>query len=106
MTEKNLQQLSQALEICDEFYGSGRFPFASLPAKKVLEDENIFVMSQTRANNQDIRPLKIIILNLMPEKQRTELDLYRLLSNTPLQVNITFIQMVLDILHLFHQMKL
>ena len=62
------------------------------PVKKKLEDENIFVMSQKRANDQHIRPLKIAILNLMPEKQRTELDLYRLLSNTPLQLEITLLR--------------
>ena len=62
------------------------------PVKKKLEKENIFVMSQKRANIQDIRPLKIAILNLMPEKQNTELDLYRLLSNTPLQLEITLLR--------------
>lgn len=61
------------------------------PVKTKLERENIFVMSQRRACKQDIRPLKIIILNLMPEKQETELDLYRLLSNTPLQLEITLL---------------
>ena len=62
------------------------------PVKKKLEKENIFVMSQKIANIQDIRPLKIAILNLMPEKQNTELDLYRLLSNTPLQLEITLLR--------------
>ena len=62
------------------------------PVKKKLENENIFVMSQKRANTQDIRPLRIAILNLMPEKQNTELDLYRLLSNTPLQLEITLLR--------------
>lgn len=62
------------------------------PVKKKLEKENIFVMPQKRASTQDIRPLKIIILNLMPEKQSTELDLYRLLSNTPLQLEITLLR--------------
>jgi len=62
------------------------------PVKKKLEKENIFVMSQKRANTQDIRPLRIAILNLMPEKQNTELDLYRLLSNTPLQLEITLLR--------------
>ena len=62
------------------------------PVKKKLEKENIFVMSQKRASIQDIRPLKIAILNLMPEKQNTELDLYRLLSNTPLQLEITLLR--------------
>ena len=62
------------------------------PVKKKLENENIFVMSQKRANTQDIRPLRIAVLNLMPEKQNTELDLYRLLSNTPLQLEITLLR--------------
>ena len=62
------------------------------PVKKKLEKENIFVMSQKRASTQDIRPLRIAILNLMPEKQNTELDLYRLLSNTPLQLEITLLR--------------
>lgn len=63
-----------------------------LPAKKILEDENIFVMDMNRAMTQDIRPLKIIIMNLMPIKQDTELDLLRSLSNTPLQVDVTFLR--------------
>ena len=63
-----------------------------LPVKKKLENENIFVMSTRRANTQDIRPLKIAILNLMPEKQKAELDIYRLLSNTPLQLEITLLR--------------
>ena len=63
------------------------------PVKKKLEKENIFVMSHKRAIAQDIRPLRIAILNLMPEKQSTELDLYRLLSNTPLQLEITLLRM-------------
>ena len=63
-----------------------------LPAKKILEDENIFVMDMNRAMTQDIRPLKIVILNLMPIKQDTELDLLRSLSNTPLQVDVTFLR--------------
>ena len=63
-----------------------------LPAKQSLEMENIFVMSQTRADTQDIRPLKLIILNLMPTKLETETQLLRLLSNSPLQVNIDFLQ--------------
>ncbi len=63
-----------------------------LPAKQNLEIENIFVMSNSRADMQDIRPLKIIILNLMPTKLETETQLLRLLSNTPLQVNIDFLQ--------------
>ncbi|MBR6223486.1 MAG: homoserine O-succinyltransferase [Lachnospiraceae bacterium] len=63
-----------------------------LPVKKVLEEENIFVMDENRAVSQDIRPLEIVILNLMPLKEKTELDLFRSLSNTPLQVNITLIR--------------
>ena len=62
-----------------------------LPAVKVLEDENIFVMTETRAITQDIRPLKILILNLMPTKVDTETQLSRLLGNTPLQVEIELI---------------
>ncbi|MBQ7740158.1 MAG: homoserine O-succinyltransferase [Eubacterium sp.] len=63
-----------------------------LPAKQKLEIENIFVMSNLRADTQDIRPLKIIILNLMPTKIETETQLLRLLSNSPLQVDIEFLQ--------------
>lgn len=63
-----------------------------LPAKQSLEIENIFVMSNMRADTQDIRPLNIIILNLMPTKIETETQLLRLLSNTPLQVNVEFLQ--------------
>ncbi|WP_294955171.1 homoserine O-succinyltransferase [uncultured Eubacterium sp.] len=63
-----------------------------LPAKQRLEIENIFVMSNTRADTQDIRPLKIIILNLMPTKLETETQLLRLLSNSPLQVDVEFLQ--------------
>ncbi len=61
-----------------------------LPAKQILESENIFVMDERRASTQDIRPLQIAILNLMPLKEDTELDLLRVLSNFPLQVQITF----------------
>ncbi len=64
-----------------------------LPAKEILERENIFVMDETRAIHQDIRPLEIVILNLMPIKQDTELQLLRALSNTPLQIDITFLTM-------------
>ncbi|MHA6259802.1 homoserine O-acetyltransferase MetA [Sporosarcina sp. CAU 1771] len=64
-----------------------------LPASELLKAEKIFVMDQERATAQDIRPLNIIILNLMPEKERTELQLLRLLGNTPLQVNVTFLNM-------------
>ena len=63
-----------------------------LPAFKVLSDENIFVMNNERAVNQDIRPLKIAILNLMPKKIQTENQLLRYLSNTPLQVEIKLLQ--------------
>jgi homoserine O-succinyltransferase len=63
-----------------------------LPAIDLLREENIFVMNQTRAVHQDIRPLKIIILNLMPLKIATETDLLRLLSNSPIQIEIDFLQ--------------
>ena len=63
-----------------------------LPAKQVLENENIFVMTENRAVKQDIRPLKIAVLNLMPTKIITETQLTRLLSNSPLQVEITLLQ--------------
>ncbi|RYM05425.1 homoserine O-succinyltransferase [Sporolactobacillus sp. THM7-7] len=63
-----------------------------LPAREVLENENIFVMDEDRALSQDIRPLNILILNLMPEKQKEEAQLLRLLGNTPLQVNVTFMR--------------
>lgn len=62
-----------------------------LPARELLKEEKIFVMDEDRAKTQDIRPLNIAILNLMPEKERTELQLLRLLGNTPLQVNVTFL---------------
>ncbi|MBQ0083978.1 MAG: homoserine O-succinyltransferase [Clostridiales bacterium] len=61
-----------------------------LPAVKTLANENIFVMTETRAITQDIRPLKILILNLMPKKIETETQLSRLLGNSPLQVDLTF----------------
>ncbi len=64
---------------------------SDLPAKRILEDENIFIMDETRAMHQDIRPLQIAILNLMPVKEDTEVQLLRSLSNTPLQVDITFL---------------
>ncbi|NDL67587.1 homoserine O-acetyltransferase MetA [Anaerotalea alkaliphila] len=63
----------------------------NLPAKQILEQENIFVMDEDRAVSQDIRPLKIAILNLMPLKQQTETQLLRMLSNTPLQVEVTLL---------------
>ena len=62
-----------------------------LPAKEILINENIFVMDDLRAIHQDIRPLEVLILNNMPVKQDTELQLLRALSNTPLQVDVTFI---------------
>ena len=64
---------------------------SDLPAKDILEKENIFVMDEKRAAHQDIRPIQIGILNLMPLKEETELQLLRSLSNTPLQVDVTFI---------------
>jgi len=66
---------------------------SELPAFKTLGEENIFVMSKERAEHQDIRPLKVIILNIMPKKIETECQLLRLLSNTPLQVDIDLLQM-------------
>ena len=60
-----------------------------LPAREVLESENIFMMGEERADTQQIRPLEIVILNLMPLKQDYEIQLLRALSNTPLQVNVT-----------------
>lgn len=64
---------------------------SDLPAKAVIEQENIFIMDENRAFIQDIRPLKIAILNLMPIKHDTEIQLLRALSNTPLQVDVTFV---------------
>ena len=64
-----------------------------LPAIELLKQENIFVMDDTRAHTQDIRPLRIVILNLMPLKITTETDLVRLLSNTPLQLEISFMKL-------------
>lgn len=64
----------------------------SLPAAKVLEEENIFVMHEDRAKTQDIRPLRIVILNLMPKKIETETQLLRVLGNTPIQVDIELLQ--------------
>ena len=65
----------------------------SLPAIELLKRENIFVMSDLRANEQDIRPLRVLILNLMPLKISTETDFVRLLSNNPLQVEIDFLRL-------------
>ena len=62
-----------------------------LPAKQILEQENIFVMDERRASTQEIRPLQILIMNLMPLKEATELDLLRVLSNFPIQTQITFL---------------
>ena len=64
-----------------------------LPVKEILESENIFVMDEHRATHQNIRPIEIGLLNLMPLKEDTELQVLRLLSNTPLQVNVTFVTM-------------
>ena len=64
-----------------------------LPAIELLKKENIFVMNDSRATTQDIRPLRIVILNLMPLKITTETDLVRLLSNTPLQIDISFMKL-------------
>ena len=64
---------------------------ADLPARAIIESENIFVMDEIRASSQDIRPLEILILNLMPTKIATETQLLRLLGNTPLQVNPEFL---------------
>lgn len=66
---------------------------SELPAFKTLGEENIFVMSRDRAEHQDIRPLKVVILNIMPKKIETESQLLRLLSNTPIQVDIELLQM-------------
>lgn len=62
-----------------------------LPAKKILEDENIFVIDENRAHTQNIRPLQIAILNLMPLKEDTELDILRVMSNFPIQTQITLL---------------
>lgn len=64
----------------------------NLPARKILEKENIFVMTEKRALSQDIRPLKLLILNLMPLKTSTETSLLRRLSNTPLQIEVDFLR--------------
>lgn len=66
---------------------------SDLPARQTLEKENIFVMTENRAASQDIRPLKIAIVNLMPTKEVTETQLLRLLGNTPLQIDISLIRM-------------
>jgi len=64
---------------------------SDLPARAVIEKENIFIMDETRAVSQDIRPLEIGLLNLMPIKNDTEIQMLRSLSNTPIQINLTFI---------------
>ena len=66
---------------------------SELPAFKTLGEENIFVMSKERAEHQDIRPLKVVIVNIMPKKIETECQIMRLLSNTPLQVDVELLQM-------------
>lgn len=63
----------------------------NLPARDILENENIFVMTDTRAMTQDIRPLKVLVLNLMPTKIVTETQILRKLSNTPLQIEVEFL---------------
>ncbi len=65
----------------------------TLPARRILESENIFVMGKHRAHRQDIRPLKLAIMNLMPTKIATETQLLRLIGNTPLQVDVTLLHM-------------
>lgn len=65
----------------------------NLPAKNVLTDEGIFVMDESRASHQDIRALKVLVLNLMPKKQQTEVQLLRLMSNSPLQIDVDFMHM-------------
>jgi homoserine O-succinyltransferase len=72
---------------------------SDLPARQILETENIFVMDENRAMHQDIRPLKVLILNNMPVKQDTELQLLRALSNTPLQVDVTFMMTSTHVSH-------
>ena len=66
---------------------------ADLPATETLHKENIFVMTHTRASTQDIRPLRIVLLNLMPKKIETETQLSRLLGNTPLQIELTLLRL-------------
>ena len=64
---------------------------SGLPARETLERENVFTMDENRAVHQDIRPIEVGILNLMPLKEETELQILRELSNTPLQVDVTFV---------------
>ena len=63
-----------------------------LPATDILRGENIFVMSEARASSQEIRPLKVLLLNLMPKKIETETQFLRLLSNSPLQVDVELLR--------------
>jgi len=65
---------------------------SNLPANKIMREENVFVMDKERAERQDIRPLEIALVNLMPMKIQTETQFVRLLSNTPIQINVEFIQ--------------
>jgi homoserine O-succinyltransferase len=65
---------------------------SNLPANKIIREENIFIMDKERAERQDIRPLEIALVNLMPTKIQTETQFVRLLSNTPIQINVEFIQ--------------
>ncbi|NMP17646.1 homoserine O-succinyltransferase [Thalassotalea sp. Y01] len=67
-----------------------------LPALAVLANENIFVMSENRAINQDIRPMQVAIINLMPNKIETEVQILRMLSNTPLQINVDLVRLHLN----------
>lgn len=64
-----------------------------LPALAILRSENVFIMDNERAQSQNIRPLEILIVNLMPTKEATEVQLLRLLANTPLQINVDFLYM-------------
>lgn len=93
MIEKTNVYIIEIIEF--SYKGDTRLPIKIpklLPAREILESENIFIMDEDRAKTQDIRPLNIMILNLMPEKQKTEAQLLRLLGNTPLQVNVCFLQ--------------
>lgn len=65
----------------------------TLPAYKALEEENVFVMHRARAMTQDIRPLRILLVNLMPTKIATETQIARMLANSPLQVELTLLHM-------------
>ena len=76
-----------------------------LPVREILEEENIFVMDEDRALHQDIRPIQICILNLMPIKEDTELQILRMLSNTPLQIDVTFMKMTSHISKILRNSK-